>query len=82
MSAASESLRVGVVGAGLIAGCHVRAYTKAAGVDVVAVADTRLSKAEQLAADSRHHGGHRPGRGAGTGHRGDQRLHSAIEPRR
>lgn len=44
-----ESLRVGVVGAGLIAGCHVRAYTRAAGVDVVAVADTHMSKAEQLA---------------------------------
>ena len=46
----SGSLRAGVVGAGLIAGCHVRAYTKIAGVDVVAVADTRLAKAEQLAA--------------------------------
>jgi len=46
----SESLRVGVVGAGLIAGCHVRAYTKTEGVDVVAVADTRLAKAERLAA--------------------------------
>src|SRR3954468_17885612 len=45
-----ETLRVGVVGAGLIAGCHVRAYTKTAGIDVVAVADTQLSKAEQLAA--------------------------------
>ena len=46
----SESLRVGVIGAGLIAGCHVRAYTTAAGADVVAVADTNLAKAEQLAA--------------------------------
>ena len=46
----SKSLRVGVVGAGLIAGRHVRAYTKAKGVDVVAVADTHLAKAEQLAA--------------------------------
>ena len=46
----SEALRVGVIGAGLIAGRHVRAYTKAEGVDVVAVADTRLAKAEQLAA--------------------------------
>ena len=46
----SESLRVGVIGAGLIAGRHVRAYTKAEGVDVVAVADTHLAKAEQLAA--------------------------------
>jgi myo-inositol 2-dehydrogenase/D-chiro-inositol 1-dehydrogenase len=46
----SESLRVGVIGAGLIAGRHVRAYTRAEGVDVVAVADTHLAKAEQLAA--------------------------------
>src|SRR4051794_12785340 len=46
----SETLRVGVVGAGLIAGCHVRAYSKTPGVDVVAIADTHLSKAEQLAA--------------------------------
>jgi len=45
----SEALRVGVIGAGLIAGRHVRAYTKAEGVDVVAVADTHLAKAEQLA---------------------------------
>lgn len=46
----SKSLRVGVVGAGLIAGCHVRAYAKAAGADVVAVTDTHLAKAERLAA--------------------------------
>jgi myo-inositol 2-dehydrogenase/D-chiro-inositol 1-dehydrogenase len=46
----SESLRVGVVGAGLIAGCHVRAYTQTVGIDVVAVADPHRSKAEQLAA--------------------------------
>lgn len=46
----SDPLRVGVVGAGLIAGCHVRAYTKAPGVEVVAVADPHLAKAEQLAA--------------------------------
>jgi predicted dehydrogenase len=46
----SESLRVAVVGAGLIAGCHVRAYAKAEGVDVVAVADTHIGKAERLAA--------------------------------
>jgi myo-inositol 2-dehydrogenase/D-chiro-inositol 1-dehydrogenase len=38
-----------VIGAGLIAGCHVRAYTQAPDVDVVAVADPRLAKAEQLA---------------------------------
>ena len=30
----SESLRIGVVGAGLIAGRHVRAYTKAEDVEV------------------------------------------------
>jgi predicted dehydrogenase len=43
-------LRVGVVGAGLIAGCHVRAYQATAGVEVVAVADPRRPKAEELAA--------------------------------
>lgn len=46
----TQPLRVGVIGAGLIAGCHVRAYARAAGARVVAVADTRLAKAEQLAA--------------------------------
>ncbi len=45
-----ERLRVGVVGAGLIAGCHVRAYTATPGAEVVAVADTNTAKAEQLAA--------------------------------
>jgi myo-inositol 2-dehydrogenase/D-chiro-inositol 1-dehydrogenase len=45
-----DSLRVGVMGAGLIAGCHVRAYAQTPGVDVVAIADPQLSKAEQLAA--------------------------------
>jgi myo-inositol 2-dehydrogenase/D-chiro-inositol 1-dehydrogenase len=45
----AEPLRVGVVGAGLIAGCHVRAYGRADDVAVVAVADPRRSKAEQLA---------------------------------
>jgi predicted dehydrogenase len=44
-----DTLRVGVVGAGLIAGCHVRAYTATPGVEVVAVADPHVSKAEQLA---------------------------------
>jgi myo-inositol 2-dehydrogenase / D-chiro-inositol 1-dehydrogenase len=44
-----ETLRVGVVGAGLIAGCHVRAYTEVEDVEVVAVADPRVAKAEQLA---------------------------------
>jgi myo-inositol 2-dehydrogenase/D-chiro-inositol 1-dehydrogenase len=47
----SKPLRVGIVGAGLIAGCHARAYARA-GADVVAVADTRLAKAEKLAAAS------------------------------
>jgi myo-inositol 2-dehydrogenase/D-chiro-inositol 1-dehydrogenase len=46
----SDPLRVGVVGAGLIAGCHVRAYTATPDVEVVAVADPHLAKAEQLAA--------------------------------
>jgi len=45
-----ETLRVGVVGAGLIAGCHVRAYTRTEDVEVVAVADPHVAKAEQLAA--------------------------------
>jgi predicted dehydrogenase len=45
----SGTLRVGVVGAGMIAGCHVRAYTATPGVEVVAVADPRPAKAEQLA---------------------------------
>lgn len=48
----ADSLRVGVVGAGLIAGCHVRAYARIADVEVVAVADPHLAKAEQLAADA------------------------------
>jgi predicted dehydrogenase len=45
-----ERVRVGVIGAGLIAGCHVRAYTQTAGVDVVAVADPQSAKAQRLAA--------------------------------
>jgi predicted dehydrogenase len=45
----AAGLRVGVVGAGMIAGCHVRAYAATPGVEVVAVADPRLPKAEQLA---------------------------------
>src|SRR4051794_8648378 len=47
-----DSLRVGVMGAGLIAGCHVRAYAQTPGVDVVAIADPRVPKAEQLAASA------------------------------
>lgn len=46
----SDVLRVGVVGAGMIAGCHVRAYAATPGVEVVAVADPRVAKAERLAA--------------------------------
>jgi predicted dehydrogenase len=45
----AERLRVGIVGAGLIGGCHLRAYAATPGVDVVAVADPRLSKASELA---------------------------------
>ena len=45
-----EPLRVGVVGAGMIAGCHVRAYTATPGIEVVAVADPRHAKADALAA--------------------------------
>jgi myo-inositol 2-dehydrogenase / D-chiro-inositol 1-dehydrogenase len=44
-----DRLHVGVVGAGMIAGCHVRAYAATEGVDVVAVADPRTAKAERLA---------------------------------
>ena len=33
----------------MVAGCHVRAYLAAAGVDLVAVADPHLAKAERLA---------------------------------
>lgn len=46
----ADPLRVGVVGAGLIAGCHVRAYSRTPDVEVVAVADSHLAKAEHLAA--------------------------------
>ena len=45
----TDPIRVGIVGAGLIAGCHVRAYGRTPGVEVVAVADPRSTKAEQLA---------------------------------
>jgi predicted dehydrogenase len=44
-----DRLRVGVVGAGMIAGCHVRAYAADDDVDVVAVADPRTDKAQRLA---------------------------------
>lgn len=46
----SDSVRVDVVGAGMVAGCHVRAHAATPGVDVVAVADPRESKAAALAA--------------------------------
>lgn len=47
----SSELRIGVVGAGMIAGEHVRAYAAAHGARVVAVADPVVAKAERLAAD-------------------------------
>lgn len=47
----SSELRIGVVGAGMIAGEHVRAYTASPGARVVAVADPVVAKAERLAAD-------------------------------
>jgi myo-inositol 2-dehydrogenase/D-chiro-inositol 1-dehydrogenase len=46
----SDLLRVGIVGAGMIGGCHSRAYAATAGVEVAAVCDHRPSKAEELAA--------------------------------
>jgi myo-inositol 2-dehydrogenase/D-chiro-inositol 1-dehydrogenase len=45
-----DLVRVGVVGAGMIAGCHVRAFSATPGVEVVGVADPRRHKAEDLAA--------------------------------
>ncbi|MGI8701304.1 MAG: Gfo/Idh/MocA family protein [Nocardioidaceae bacterium] len=42
-------LRVGIAGAGMIAGVHARAYAAEPGVRVVAVADPVASKAERLA---------------------------------
>jgi len=42
-------LRVGVAGAGLIAGEHVRAYAATPGTQVVAIADPVADKAERLA---------------------------------
>jgi predicted dehydrogenase len=48
----SGALRVGVVGAGMVAGCHVRAYAATADAEVVAVADPRVAKAQQLAAST------------------------------
>src|ERR687890_2543807 len=45
----SDLLRVGIVGAGMIAGCHSRAYAATPGTEVVGVCDQRRPKAEQLA---------------------------------
>ncbi|MGI8433732.1 MAG: Gfo/Idh/MocA family protein [Nocardioidaceae bacterium] len=45
-----SDLRVGVLGAGLIAGVHARTYAATPGARVVAVADPVIAKAEQLAA--------------------------------
>lgn len=44
-----RELRVGIAGAGMIAGVHARAYHAARGVRVVAVADPVPAKAERLA---------------------------------
>lgn len=45
----ADGLRVGVIGAGLIAGVHVDAYERTPGIRVVAVADPVTVKAERLA---------------------------------
>jgi len=47
-----RELRVGIAGAGFIAGAHARAYQTIPGARVVAIADPVLTKAEQLAGDS------------------------------
>jgi predicted dehydrogenase len=47
--AATDELRVGLVGAGLIAGVHANAYATIPGVRVVAVVDPVAVKAERLA---------------------------------
>jgi predicted dehydrogenase len=46
----SDLLRVGIVGAGMIGGCHSRAYAATPGVEVAGVCDRREQKAEALAA--------------------------------
>jgi predicted dehydrogenase len=46
----SDLLRVGIVGAGMIAGCHSRAYAALPGVEVAGICDQRLEKAVDLAA--------------------------------
>ncbi|MGW0229361.1 Gfo/Idh/MocA family protein [Actinopolymorpha singaporensis] len=45
----TTALRVGIVGAGLIAGVHARAYATVPGVSIVGVADPRETKAQALA---------------------------------
>jgi myo-inositol 2-dehydrogenase/D-chiro-inositol 1-dehydrogenase len=46
-----SELRVGIAGAGLIAGVHARAYGATVGVRVTAITDAVPGKAERLAAD-------------------------------
>src|SRR5688500_14238866 len=46
----SDLVRVGVVGAGMIGGCHSRAYADLPGVEVAGICDPRRQKAEGLAA--------------------------------
>lgn len=46
-----SELKVGIAGAGLIAGVHMRAYAATDGVRVVAIADPVPGKAERLAAE-------------------------------
>ena len=43
-------MRVGIVGAGMIGGCHSRAYAACPGAEVAGICDPRPDKAEQLAA--------------------------------
>ena len=45
----NDRLRVGIVGAGMIGGCHSRAYAALAGVEVAGICDARRDKAEALA---------------------------------
>lgn len=47
----TDPLTVGIVGAGLIAGVHARAYRSCPGVRVAAVADPVTAKAQRLAED-------------------------------
>lgn len=46
-----SDLRVGILGAGLIAGVHARTYAVTPGVRVVAIADPVAAKAERVAAE-------------------------------